>query len=64
MTKETMPSHIWMDEVELAAIARGARIEVVREMRAMLWRWYQAGEPVWMAVDCIVPAAKTRARVR
>ena len=60
MTNETMPSHIWLHEVETAAIARGARAETLREMRPMLLRWYAAGEPVWMAVDGIVPAAKRR----
>lgn len=60
-TNETTPSHIWIHEVEIAAIAKGAPAEQLRELRPMLLRWYAAGEPVWMAVDGIVPTAKRRA---
>ena len=52
-TRETMPLHIFLHEVELAAIAKGADCETAREpeVRARLIRAYNAGEPVWMVAD-------------
>jgi hypothetical protein len=59
-TNENTPSHIWIHNVETAAIAKGANAETLRELRPMLLRWYAAGEPVDMAVQGIVPTAKRR----
>lgn len=52
-TIETTPRHIWMHEVELAAIALGSNCELARDehVRARLNRAYVAGEPVWMAAE-------------
>lgn len=62
-TRDTCPLHIWKHEVHTAAIAAGADAEVIREseINAMVIRWYQAGEPVWMAADSLVFVAKRHA---
>jgi hypothetical protein len=53
------PFHIWQHEVELAAVGRGASPDAVREAaRAYALRWYQAGEPVWMAAESLAFVAR------
>jgi hypothetical protein len=49
-TKETTPFHIWKDAVLTAAAATNAEAEPYRER---ILRWYQAGEPAWMAGDSL-----------
>jgi hypothetical protein len=61
MTRETVPQHIWLHEVQTQAIAKGAPAEHVMALEPMCRRWYAAGEPIWMAVDSLVPTAKRRA---
>jgi hypothetical protein len=55
-TKATMPCHIWMHEVEAAAIAAGVSGDWLREseQRARMNRYQSAGEPVWMAADSMI----------
>jgi hypothetical protein len=54
-TNETTPFHLWRDAVELETLRRcpGCH-ETLRAQRARILRAYQAGEPVWMAVDEMV----------
>jgi len=47
-TKETTPYTIWLDSVLGLAAASVADMEKYAT-RERLVRWYQAGEPVWMA---------------
>jgi hypothetical protein len=66
-TKETVPSHIWMSEVETGAVRKAAEVADIardREVRDRLLRAYHAGEPVWMAVDELVFVARVRAKAR
>lgn len=51
-TKETCPVHIWLHEsiVDSRCSVEEANGAVTRER---LLRWYQAGEPVWMAAQSI-----------
>lgn len=55
MTNETTPRHIWMSEVESEALrlSPGCDAELFRDVdvRCKLNRWYDAGEPVWMAAS-------------
>lgn len=60
-TKETMPRHIWIHEVTMAAIGAGAAAEGIQELKAKLIMWYEAGEPVWMAASGIAQMVKSRA---
>lgn len=61
-TKDTVPYHIWAHEVEAAAIKSGAEGRFVRAERAenkgRMRRWYEAGEPIWMAADTLKAFAK------
>ncbi len=51
-TNETCPIHIWMHEsvVDAGVSVEQADAAVTRER---LIRWYNAGEPVWMAAQSI-----------
>lgn len=55
-TNRTMPSHIWLSEVENAVIALGVSGEWLREpqQRQRMNRYHSAGEPVWMAADSML----------
>lgn len=57
--RETMPWHIWHHEVLCAAGISAKDAELHRER---LQRWYQAGEPVWMAADGLRQVATRVAR--
>jgi hypothetical protein len=64
-TKETMPRHIWMHSVITEV---GCTVEQAMDTcgRERLNRWYNAGEPVWMAVSGLrqfVEGAKRAARM-
>jgi hypothetical protein len=54
-TGETVPRHIYIHEVELAVSKAVPRIEPSfwkeTHIRSMLNRWYNAGEPMWMAAS-------------
>ena len=53
-TKDTTPFHIWKHEVQVAAIANGAKAEWLGErFEARMPIWYRAGETVQGAVDMI-----------
>jgi hypothetical protein len=60
MTRETTPWHIWFDNVCTAAIAAGTDGAIVQELKPTALKWYQAGEPVWMAADGLRFVAKRR----
>lgn len=54
-TNETTPRHIWMHEVKVAAIAKGAKSEWIEaRFSTRLPIWFNAGESVQGAVDMIV----------
>jgi hypothetical protein len=60
-TNETCPRHIWQHEVSTLAIRAGADADIVRELiKDVGVRWYNAGEPVWMAAHDIAVIAKRR----
>src|SRR5690606_16525517 len=63
-TNETCPIHIWKHEVQVAALALGGDAETMREsdINEMVVRWYEAGEPVWMAADSLAFVSKQRAK--
>jgi hypothetical protein len=68
-TKETVPWGIWSHEVEIAALALGADAAAIRavkagEGRSRLQRWYQAGEPIWMAADGLKQLAAGMSRAK
>jgi hypothetical protein len=47
-TCDTMPWLLWSDAVLTDS---GASYEASKPHRARLQRWFNAGEPVWMAAD-------------
>lgn len=49
-TRETAPYHIWLHSVLTDAGVSFEQAEAA-VTRDRLVRWYQAGEPVWMAAD-------------
>lgn len=51
-TRETTPRHIWMHSVFTVAQVSMVDVEAYCG-RARLNRWYDAGEPVWMAADSL-----------
>jgi hypothetical protein len=57
-TKETVPFQIWKHNVQLAAIQAGADSNAVQQTSARLRSWYEAGEPIWMAVDGLKALAR------
>lgn len=59
-TAETVPCHIWMDEVFRAAVKHGAAAEHLhdREIRSKLLRSYGNREPMWMGVDVALQLSK------
>jgi hypothetical protein len=60
-TNETCPRHIWQHEVSTLAIRAGADADIVRDLiKDVGVRWYNAGEPVWMAAHDIAVIAKRR----
>jgi hypothetical protein len=53
-TNATTPFHIWKHEVQVAAIAKGAKAEwLAARFDVRLPIWYRAGETVQGAVDMI-----------
>lgn len=64
--RNSCPLHIWKHEVCLAAIGKGADAELVRdaEINAMVLRWYEAGEPVWMAAESLAFLVKQREKLK
>jgi hypothetical protein len=60
-TSDTVPRHIWTHEVELTAARAvpNADPKVFKrpETRSMLMRWYNAGEPMWMAAESLAMLA-------
>lgn len=48
---ETTPWHIWFDAVCTELAHKGLDGEAVRAQKPLALKWYQAGEPVWMAVS-------------
>lgn len=59
-TRETVPSHIWMHETELAASRELRADESISTERihAKLRAAYHAGEPMWMAAYAAVQMAQ------
>lgn len=57
-TKTTTPRHIWIYAVELGAIKAGAKADSVKAVRSKLFAWYEAGEPIWMAIDGLKQLAR------
>lgn len=55
-----MPRHIWMHEVTLAAKCSAEDFKLYDEklVRERLNRWYDAGEPVWMAAKSLAHMIK------
>jgi hypothetical protein len=64
-TSDTVPRHIWTHEVELTAARAvpNADPKVFKrpETRSMLMRWYNAGEPMWMAAESLAMMASDEA---
>jgi len=56
-TNETTPWHIWLEAVLLTA---KVSVEDLEPFRVQVNRWYQAGEPVWMAADSLCIAVQER----
>jgi len=63
-TNDTTPCHIWKQDVTLLAIRGGADVEIIAGCSDFLNRWYNAGEPIWMAAQSLTFVAKERARAR
>lgn len=64
-TSETMPRHIWIHHVELAASQSGITREFLNLeiTRTRLSRYYTDGMPVWMAADAMVAFGRGYQRV-
>lgn len=64
-TGDTVPRHIWTHEVELTAARAvpGADSKFFKRpaTRSMLQRWYNAGEPMWMAAESLAMMASDEA---
>jgi hypothetical protein len=56
-TRATMPMHIWLHSVELTAIRHGASVAGIASANGKLVSWFNAGEPVWMAVGSLLQLA-------
>lgn len=57
MTNETMTWNGWLHEVLSTA---KVSVDELEPFRDKVLRWFQAGEPVWMAADTLRMAVKER----
>lgn len=64
-TGDTVPRHIWTHEVELTASRAVPGIDPKffkkPETRSRIMRWYNAGEPMWMAAESLAMIASDEA---